>query len=260
MILPENTSADAEVCPRAVSPGSGYNRPMTTVNAMNLAEIGNLVGDLTRAQMLTALLDGRALTAGELAWCAGIMPQTASSHLAKLQAAGLLAMEKQGRHRYFRLSSPTVAAMLESMQVVCAVDTPRRIRPESRMDRDLRMARSCYDHLAGVLGVSLADALTRRGAIDLAADGGVVTPAGRGILAEFGIDLDQLSQQKRCFCRPCLDWSERRHHIAGSLGKGLSDRLFELGWVVRVRDSRVIRVTPEGQRGLKKTFAIDHPM
>jgi len=232
---------------------------MTTVNAMNLAEVGGLVGDLTRAQMLTALLDGRALTAGELAWCAGITPQTASSHLAKLQDAGLLAMEKQGRHRYFRLASPTVAAMLESMQVVCAVDTPRRIRPESRMDKDMRMARSCYDHLAGVLGVSLADALTRRGAIDLAADGGVVTPAGRDMLAGFGIDVDRLSQQKRCFCRPCLDWSERRHHIAGALGKGLSDRLFQLGWIERIRDSRVIRVTSEGQVGLKRTFAIDHP-
>lgn len=254
-----NTSVDAEACLRASEAGRGYNPPMTTVNAMNLAEVGSLVGDLARAQMLTALLDGRALTAGELAWCAGITPQTASSHLAKLQSAGLLAMEKQGRHRYFRLSSPTVAAMLESMQVVCAVDAPRRIRPESRMDKDLRMARSCYDHLAGVLGVSLADALTRQGAVDLAADGGVVTTAGHQILAEFGVDVDQLSQQKRCFCRPCLDWSERRHHIAGALGKGLSDRLFELGWVERVRDSRVILVTPDGRRGLKKTFAIDHP-
>ncbi|HBT42366.1 MAG TPA: transcriptional regulator [Rhodospirillaceae bacterium] len=233
---------------------------MTTVNAMNLAEIGNLVGDLTRAQMLTALLDGRALTAGELAWCAGIMPQTASSHLAKLQAAGLLTMEKQGRHRYFRLSSPTVAAMLESMQVVCAVDAPRRIRPESRMDKDMRMARSCYDHLAGVLGVALADALTRQGAVDLTADGGVVTAQGRNMLGSFGIDVAGLADQKRCFCRPCLDWSERRHHIAGALGKGLADRLFQLGWIKRVRDSRVIRVTPEGQQGLKQTFAIDHPV
>jgi DNA-binding transcriptional ArsR family regulator len=233
---------------------------MTTVNAMNLAEVGSLVGDLARAQMLTALLDGRALTAGELAWCANITPQTASGHLAKLHAAGMLAMEKQGRHRYFRLASPTVAAMLESMQVVCAVDAPRRIRPESRMDKDLRMARSCYDHLAGVLGVSLADALAGRGAVDLAADGGVVTAAGRDMLGAFGIDVDQLSQQKRCFCRPCLDWSERRHHIAGALGKGLADRLFQLGWIARVRDSRVIQVTPEGQRGLKQTFAIDHPL
>lgn len=233
---------------------------MTTVNAMNLAEIGSLVGDLARAQILTALLDGRALTAGELAWCAGITPQTASGHLAKLHGAGLLALEKQGRHRYFRLSSPTVAAMLESMQVVCAVDTPRRIRLESRMDKDLRMARSCYDHLAGVLGVSLADALTRQGAVDLAADGGVVTAQGRDMLGSFGIDVEGLAEQKRCFCRPCLDWSERRHHIAGALGKGLADRLFSLGWIERVRDSRVIRVTQEGRRGLKQTFAIDHPV
>jgi hypothetical protein len=149
--------------------------------------------------------------------------------------------------------------MLESMQVVCAVDAPRRIRPESKLDRDLRMARSCYDHLAGVLGVSLADALTRRDAIDLSADGGIVTPRGRKVLGDFGIDVDALAAKKRCFCRPCLDWSERRHHIAGSLGKGLADRLFELGWIERVADSRVILVTPAGRTGLKKAFAIDHP-
>ena len=232
---------------------------MTTVNAMNLAEVGNLVGDVARAQMLTALLDGRALTAGELAWCAGITPQTASGHLSKLHGAGLLAMEKQGRHRYFRLASVTVANMLESMQVVCAVDTPRRIRPESRMDQDMRMARSCYDHLAGVLGVSLADALTRMGAIDLSADGGMVTDKGSDIFRDFGIDTDALVKQKRCFCRPCLDWSERRHHIAGAIGKGLADRLFELGWITRVRDSRVIQVTDKGREGLRATFAIDHP-
>lgn len=232
---------------------------MTTVNAMNLAEVGSLVGDVARAQMLTHLLDGRALTAGELAWCAGITPQTASGHLSKLQKAGLLAMEKQGRHRYFRLASLTVANMLESMQVVCAVDTPRRIRPESRMDQDMRMARSCYDHLAGVLGVSLADALTRLGAIDLSSDGGMITDKGHGLFHEFGVDIDSLAKQKRCFCRPCLDWSERRHHIAGAVGKGLADRLFDLGWIERVRDSRVIRVTPSGRNGLKTTFAIDHP-
>ncbi|PIW26300.1 MAG: transcriptional regulator [Rhodospirillales bacterium CG15_BIG_FIL_POST_REV_8_21_14_020_66_15] len=232
---------------------------MTTVNAMNLAEVGSLVGDVARAQMLTALLDGRALTAGELAWCARITPQTASGHLAKLQAAGLLAMEKQGRHHYFRLASRTVANMLESMQVVCAVDAPRRIRPESRIDKEMRLARSCYDHLAGVLGVSLADALARQGAVDLSADGGMVTDKGRALLAGFGIDVDALDARKRCFCRPCLDWSERRHHIAGSLGKGLADHLFDLGWITRVKDSRVIRVTPTGQRGLEKTFAIDHP-
>tara|TARA_B100000513_G_scaffold41259_1_gene15632 strand:- start:845 stop:1546 length:702 start_codon:yes stop_codon:yes gene_type:complete len=232
---------------------------MTTINALNLAEVGSLVGDVARAQMLVALLDGRALTAGELAWCAGIAPQTASGHLGKLHGAGLLAMEKQGRHRYFRLSSPTVAAMLESMGVVCAIDTPRRIRPESRMDVDLRRARTCYDHLAGILGVALADSLSAKGAIDLSGDGGLVTERGRRFLVDFGIALDDLEKRKRCFCRPCLDWSERRHHIAGAVGAALADRLFGLGWIERIKDSRAVRVTPDGCRGLKDTFGIDHP-
>ncbi|MAO56955.1 MAG: transcriptional regulator [Rhodospirillaceae bacterium] len=231
---------------------------MTTVNALNLAEVGSLIGDQARAQMLTALLDGRALTAGELAWCAGITPQTASGHLAKLQTAGLLAMEKQGRHRYFRLSSPTVAGMLESMQVVCAVDTPKRIRPESRMDADLRQARTCYDHLAGVLGVALADALAERAVIDFSGDGGLVTSAGRDFLDGFGLDMAKLEKGKRHFCRPCLDWSERRHHIAGAVGAGLADRLFDLKWIERIKDSRAVRVTPAGRKGLQATFGIDH--
>jgi len=229
------------------------------INALDLAEVGRLVGELARAQMLTALLDGRALTAGELAWCAGITPQTASVHLAKLRGAGLLAEEKQGRHRYFRLASETVARMLESMQVVCAVDAPRRIRPERNMDRSLRLARTCYDHLAGVLGVALADALADRGAVDLAADGGLVTDDGRRFLTEFGIDMSRAEASRRCFCRPCLDWSERRPHIAGAIGAALADRLFGLGWTERIRDSRAVRVTPRGREGLKRTFAIDHP-
>ena len=232
---------------------------MSTINALNLAEVGSLVGDVTRAQMLTALMDGRALTAGELAWCAGVTPQTASAHLAKLETAGLLTRAKQGRHRYFRLASPRVAQMLESMQVVCAVDTPRRIRPESRLDRDLRLARTCYDHLAGVLGVALADALAARGAIDLDAEGALVTDAGRGFLTDFGIAVADLESKKRCFCRPCLDWSERRPHIAGAVGAALADRLFSLGWTERIPDSRAVRVTPAGRAGLKATFAIDHP-
>lgn len=229
------------------------------INAVNLAEVGQLVGDVARAKMLTALLDGRALTAGELAWCADITPQTASAHLSKLRKSGLLVQEKQGRHRYFRLASDTIARMLESMQVVAAVDTPRRIRPETRMDQELRLARTCYDHLAGVLGVSLADALGRRKLVDLSAEGGVVTPKGRRFFTDFGVDIAGLEAKKRCFCRPCLDWSERRHHIAGAVGAALAERLFALGWTERIRDSRVIRVTPSGYAGLQKTFAIDHP-
>lgn len=232
---------------------------MTTINALNLAEVGSLVGDVARARMLVALMDGQALTAGELAWCARVTPQTASAHLGKLRTAGLLTLAKQGRHRYFRLASPTVARMLESMQVVCAVDTPRRIRPESRMDHDLRLARTCYDHLAGVLGVALADALAGRGIIELDDDGALVTDPGRRFLTGFGIAVADLESKKRCFCRPCLDWSERRPHLAGAVGAALADRLFALGWTERVKDSRAVRVTAAGRAGLKETFAIDHP-
>ena len=220
-----------------------------------LAEIGALLGDPARANMLLALIAGRALTAGELAWSARVTAQTASGHLAKLTETGLLAVERQGRHRYFRLASPLVAQMLEGMQVVASLQAPPRYRPASRIDDALKAGRTCYDHLAGRLGVAIADAMTARGHVVLSGDGGEATQAGLDFLRGFGVDTGP-PKGRRCFCRPCLDWSERRPHIAGALGQGLALRCFALGWIERVRDSRAVAVTRKGSEGLKQTFGI----
>lgn len=223
---------------------------MSTVAA--LAETAALIGEPARAAMLAALLDGRALSAGELAEAAGIMPQTASAHLAKLTAAGLLAQARQGRHRYHRLAGPQVARLLEGLLEVSAA-RPRRVATGPR-DAAMRQARTCYDHLAGRLGVALADALVARGAIELDADGAAATPAGERFLADFGIAPP--SRGGRIFCRPCLDWSERRPHLAGVLGAALCTRCFELGWIRRRSGSRAVEITPAGQRGLAVRFGI----
>jgi len=220
-----------------------------------VSEIAALVGNPARANILMALADGRALTATELAYAAHVSPQTTSGHLARLRDANLLALTKQGRHSYFRLASPKIARMLESIMVV-AVDGPQRYRPRWNGDEQLRMARTCYDHIAGRLGVALTDALTRRKHIVLTDDGGMVTRAGEKFLAGFGVDLAEAREGRRTFCRPCLDWSERRPHLAGALGAVLADRCFDLGWIGRTRDSRALKISANGERGFKEIFGI----
>lgn len=220
-----------------------------------LAEIAALVGDPARANMLSVLMDGRALTAGELAYSAGVTPQTASGHLAKLTEARLLALAKQGRHRYFRLASPLVAQMLEGIMAV-AVNGPPRHQPSAKFDAALRTARTCYDHFAGRLGVGLADALCDRGHVVLDGDGGEVTETGVEFLSGFGLELDDARHRRRPFCRPCLDWTERRPHLAGTVGAALASRCFDLGWFERRRDSRALVMTPEGRQGLKEVFGL----
>ena len=180
------------------------------------AEVAALAGDPGRAGMLHALMDGRALTATELARVAGITPQTASDHLARMVGAGLLSVVKQGRHRYHRLASPAVARMMESIMQVAAVLEPKR-PPLATGPRDaaLRSARTCYDHLAGRLGVALADALVTKGHVELTDDAGLVTDGGLALLGRMEIDVDALltrhgKRPARILCRPCLDWSERR--------------------------------------------------
>lgn len=225
-------------------------------NGPHIAEIAALIGDPARANILTALLDGRALTATELAFCAHVSPQTTSGHLGKLTEAGLLQVERQGRHRYYRLASARVAQMLEGIMVVAA-ETPRRFVPRVHMDVPLRTARTCYDHLAGRLGVALADSLARDGHVVLSDEGGEVTETGLRFLREFGLALDELARRKRVFCRPCLDWSERRPHIAGAVGAGLAACCLELGWVRRNRASRVVTITPAGHEGFARVFGFD---
>ena len=230
------------------------------VHIVSFAEIGALVGDPARANMLEALMDRRALTAKELASLAGVTPQTASGHLAKLLTAGLITMEQHGRHRYHSLASAEVARMLEGMQQVASTQNikhaGRTIRTGPR-DAAMRVARGCYDHMAGTLAVSIADAMLGRGHIEFEGDGGSVTDRGKLFLSEFGIDITAAAQSRRVFCRPCLDWSERRYHLAGSVGAAIMHRTLELKWVKRQDSTRALAITRAGQEGFRKTFGIE---
>ena len=237
---------------RAGRPLARYMSDMSEV--LDVAAIAALVGDPARANILCALLDGRAFAAGELAYAAHVSPQTASGHLAKLAAAQLITSSPQGRHRYFRLAGPHVAAMLESILAVAAI-APPRCRPV-RIDDDMRTARMCYDHVAGRLGVGLTDALLARRHVELGDDGGALTTSGEAFLQEFGIDVGKARHSHRMFCRPCIDWSERRPHLAGAVGAALARRLFALGWITRVRDGRTLVITPSGRRELEQTFGV----
>ena len=225
------------------------------------AEVATLTGDPARAGMLHALLDGRALTATELARVAGITPQTASGHLARMTAVGLLSVEKQGRHRYHRLASATVAHMMESiMQVAAAVDSRRPIRVGPR-DAAMRAARTCYDHLAGRLGVAVADALVAGGHAELTGDGGLVTESGVALLGRIGIDIAALGAHRakrsaRVLCRPCLDWSERRPHLAGMLGAALCAHSFANDWIRRLDGTRAVMITPTGRRAFREALGV----
>jgi DNA-binding transcriptional ArsR family regulator len=235
------------------------SRSMTTTS---FATIATLAGDPARAGMLHALMDGRALTASELATVAGITAQTASGHLSQMVMAGLLSVEQQGRHRYHRLATPSVAAMLEGIMQVAAELQPQRSRPHTGpRDAGLRAARTCYDHFAGRLGVALADGLVALGHIELTSDAGVVTDTGNHFFDQLGIDLSQGRTVKsgRMLCRPCLDWSERRLHLAGVLGARLCRHSFDKGWVRRSDQTgplvkRAVLITPEGRRIFREQF------
>lgn len=225
------------------------------------AEVAALAGDPARAAMLHALMDGRALTATELSRVAGVAPQTASGHLARMATGGLVAVTKQGRHRYHRLASPEVARMMESiMQVASDLDTSRPPLRTGPRDAALRAGRTCYDHLAGRLGVAIADGLSAGGHVELGDDGGLVTESGISLFEKIGIDVASLSaargRRARVLCRPCLDWSERRPHIAGSIGAALCSRSFDDGWIRRVGDSRAVAVTRKGERVFRDVFEI----
>jgi DNA-binding transcriptional ArsR family regulator len=225
------------------------------VAAANLVEVAALVGDTARATMLSALMGGQSLTATELAYCANISRSTASSHLSRLVAARLLTVSRKHRFSYYRIASPLIAAMLESMKVVAAIEVPPRHLPRSAHDDALRFARSCYDHLAGRVGVAVTDALVTMGHIVLTDEGGEVTSSGEGFLSAFGVDLRR--RTRRIFCQPCLDWSERRYHLKGLVGAAILRRLLELGWLKHVPGSRALRLTPSGTAGLSEVFQIE---
>jgi DNA-binding transcriptional ArsR family regulator len=225
-------------------------------NAM-FAQVAALAGDPARAAMLHALMDGRALTASELARVAGVAAQTASGHLARMTAVGLLVPEKQGRHRYHRLSSLAVARMMESIMQVAADLEPKRQLTIGPRDQALRAARTCYNHLAGRLGVALTDAMVERQYVDLEADAGLVTESGMDFLARIGVPPQTLAAQRkkgRVLCRPCLDWSERRPHLAGVVGAALCAHCLDRGWVRRIEGTRALAITPKGQRMFREQF------
>jgi DNA-binding transcriptional ArsR family regulator len=227
--------------------------------AANMVEVAALVGDTARATMLAALMGGQALTGTELAYLARISRPTASEHLLRLVEARLVAVRAQGRFRYYRIASPIIAQMLESMMAVAALEVPTRYQPRSARDEALRFARTCYDHLAGQLAVAIADVLVSREHVVLGDDGGMVTDTGFKFLTGIGLDLTASSAPKRVFCRPCLDWSERRYHIAGRLGAALFCRCTELGWLSRARETRAVQLTGTGHAGLRATFGLDLP-
>lgn len=253
-IAPFITSANPELSSLVPAARQPYVLFMSEAHPA-VSEIAALVGNPARANILMALIDGRALTASELAYVAGVSPQTTSEHLARLREANLLSMTKQGRHCYFRLGSPQVARMIEGIMVVAA-DGPQRYRPRWNGGDQLRTARTCYDHIAGRLGVALTDGLIRHGHIILSDDGGMVTPAGEKHLSEFGIRLDDLRRGRRTFCKPCLDWSERRPHLAGALGTALAERCFELDWIARIRYSRALKISGKGEKGFSELFGV----
>ena len=221
-----------------------------------IAEIARLVGDPARATMVSALLDGRARTASELAAAARITPQTASAHLAKLTEAGLLSVVRDGRHRHFRLASPAVEDMIDGIVAVALAKRPR-YRPLSRHARALGAVRVCYGHLAGRLSVALTDSLVARNLIVLDDEAAEITAAGTRFLTKFGIALPALRSGRRHFCRLCLDWTERRPHIAGAVGAAITRRCFDLGWMEQMTRSQAVVVTSLGQRGFRETFGID---
>lgn len=228
----------------------------TSTDARSMAGLAALLADRTRASFCLALLDGRAWTAGELARSAGVAASTASDHLTRLVRGGLLVEERQGRHRYLRLAGPAVAQLIEDLagHALAPMTPPRTLRAASA-GAALAYARTCYDHLAGRLGVLLYDALLDQGVLDRTG-GLALTPAGVSWLAELGVPVEPLRAARRPLVRDCLDWTERRPHLAGALGAALCHRFLDLGWTVRGA-GRAIRLTPVGRPALAAALGLD---
>lgn len=219
----------------------------------DIAQIASLIGDPGRANMLSALMSGKALTAGELASEAGVRLQTASGHLGKLEAGGLIRRNKQGRHHYFALADEDVAAVLETLMGLAAKRGQLRTRTGPR-DPEMRLARVCYNHLAGDLGVALFDGLNLQKMLVVGTEGLTLSPPGHAMIEKLGIEVDEKSRAP--LCRECLDWSERRSHLAGRLGRAILDHIYQQGWAKRVEGTRVVRFTKNGQRDFEAAFQL----
>ena len=221
----------------------------------NIVGIAALIGDHARAEVLTALMTGQALTATELAAVAGVTKQTISSHLSKLLDAKLVSMASQGRHRYFRLANDDVAHLLESLMGVAYRTGAVRVRPSPR-EPALRKARVCYDHLAGELGVLIFDCLRERRLLTFVDGTPELNQKGQRYCRDFGIDVKALAGERRPLCRTCLDWSMRRYHLAGALGAAVLSRCLDLHWAKREKTSRVVRFSAFGEKALRKQFSV----
>jgi DNA-binding transcriptional ArsR family regulator len=221
----------------------------------DVASIAALIGEPARASILGALLNGQAIPAGELAARAHISPQTASAHLAKLVEGAILDVRAVGRRRYYRIANPHVGAALEALAVIAP--SPRsRTLGESEQVKALRFARTCYDHLAGTLGVALTDALLDEGMLTRHDETFEATERGSLLLAKWDTQPERLNRGGRVFARPCLDWSERRDHLAGALGAAIAATFFARGWIVRRRSGRAVRLTDEGRRALQRDLGL----
>jgi DNA-binding transcriptional ArsR family regulator len=221
-----------------------------------IASVAELIAEPARAAVLVALLDGRSLTAGELALIANVSAQSASAHFSKMVAGGLLKARSSGRHRYYSLAGPDVAHAMEVLGAIATVPRPSTA-PHSQNELEIRKARSCYDHLAGRIAVEMVKALETSKVIRISGDRDYeLGPNGRSWFSNLGIDTDALKRSRRPFARQCLDWTERRPHLAGALGAELCARTLALGWFARQRNKRALRVTHKGTRELHTRFGI----
>lgn len=222
----------------------------------DIALLGAMIGDPARANILIALMSGKALTATELASEAGVTVQTTSSHLKKLEDAGLLKRRSQGRHRYFELAGSDISDLLESMMGVAAERGLLRTQTGPK-DEALKKARVCYNHLAGDFGVRLYDSLIKQGHLIVCDDETLsLSERGKQFVEAFGIDLQPISNSRRPICKSCLDWSERRTHLAGSLGTALLDQFIKLNWAKRTEGSRIIEFTRTGENKFLSQFEL----
>lgn len=227
-----------------------------TVEPTSIARFAGLLADPSRMSMCLALIDGRAWTSGELARHAGISPSTASEHLTALVSAGVLAEQRQGRHRYLRLAGPEIGRLIEDLATLAGVPVtaPQSLRA-SRVAAELQFARTCYDHLAGSLGVQLLGSLVDRGYVATTTDT-VLTPAGEQWLTSFGLDVD-LRRPKRPVVRTCLDWTERRPHLGGLAGSMIREHFLAQGWIIQRPRERAVRVTVDGEAALHTELGLD---
>ena len=222
----------------------------------DLAAVGHLIGDPNRAKMLQVLLSGTPQSGSSLASAAGISRSLASAHLKKLTAGGLLRAERHGRQQLYSVAGEPVATALETLLVIAPATPVTSLRGSARM-RSLRFARMCYDHLAGVTGVAVTEALAARQAIGETDGAWVLGPAGAAVFADLGIDVAAVPRRTRPLLRPCMDWTERRYHLAGGLGAALAAEIAGRGWTRRLEGSRIITVTPDGSAGLGAWLGLD---